>query len=708
MLPTQETWQPVRILRDQFESNVAALAWRDAKLAEQMRDWQPSCDYLVGFADRNLRLAKLVDGKQQLLPNPVPATSAAQIAKRLFPSGRCSEPVIVAGLDQGWLWATLFKLEIHTPSAPGHTPPLYFLTADLERLWVVLHLHDWKDLITDGRTLIFAGADCVAQAQQHMAANLHLPIPKLSVTVDPQTWANGSNIDSVTSFAVQAASNRLRQTSLRLDAQYSSYDAVDSMTNSSRPLRIMGITSRFTTFLQYSMRDWLEAFESLGHDTLLVIEPQNAAQFNALTFADECQRFKPDMIVMIDHFRGEFAGLPTNIPFVMWIQDQLPHIFSNHAGESQKAFDYTIGYGRDDCVHSHGYPSERFMPAMVGTNPRRFVPRRIRGDEYDRFACDVSFVSHCSTPAKTLLEQEIARQSAPESKRLLESIFDKLNARYEAGESVTMRHEFNEFISASLAETKLHVDNPAQLLNIFSHKINNAMFRHQTLRWLAELDVRLNLYGRGWENNPEFSRFARGVADNESQLSAIYQSSKINVQVSPFGAAHQRVFDGLAAGGFFLLRACPGDRADRIYRDLWDWCVANDVRSDAQLRKSADATARGYMEELTRINNIGPLDGGFEFMPGLAVAAAGGFTRNASTLWTEYDRVAFAGREELHERVGHFLYDDADRAQVTRGMRDRVLECMTYKAVAKQTMEFVTNDLLRQRAAGDDRQVMAA
>ncbi|MBC8108184.1 MAG: hypothetical protein H7Z14_16480 [Anaerolineae bacterium] len=42
------------------------------------------------------------------------------------------------------------------------------------------------------------------------------------------------------------------------------------------------------------------------------------------------------------------------------------------------------------------------------------------------------------------------------------------------------------------------------------------------------------------------------------------------------------------------------------------------------------------------------------------------------------------------------------------GMRDRVLECMTYKAVAKQTMEFVTNDLLRQRAAGDDRQVMAA
>ena len=708
MHSTQDAWQPLRILRDQFDSNVAALAWRDTALAERMRAWQPKCDYFIGFADNNIRIATYVEGKPQLMPNPVPASSAGAIARRLFPSGKCTEPVVVAGLDQGWLWHSLFNLEIHTPAAPGHTPPLYFLTRDLEKLWIVLHLHNWKDLLTNGRTLLFAGDDCVAQAQQHMAHNLQLPIPKLSVTVDPNTWTNGSSIDTVTTFAVQAASNRLRQTSLRLDASYSNHNAVDAMTDTSRPLRIMGITSRFTTFLQYSMRDWLEAFEQLGHDTLLVIEPQDAAQFNALTFADEAQRFKPDMIVMIDHFRGEFAGLPTNIPFVMWIQDQLPHLFSDNAGAAQKEFDYTIGYGRNDCVYAHGYPADRFMPVMIGTNPRRFVPRRIRGDEYDRFACDVSFVSHCSTPAKTLLEQEIAKQNTPESKRVLEAIFERLSARYAAGESITMRHEFMSIIDESLQAARLSVENPAPLLNIFSHKINNALFRHQTLEWLAELDVRLNLYGRGWENNPRFAQFARGIADNENQLSAIYQASKINLQVTPFGAAHQRMFDGLAAGGFFLLRACPGDRADRIYRDLWDWCVANDVRTDAQLRKSMDAAARGYIDELARINGVSPLEVGYEFMTELSVLAAGGFTRNASTLWAEYDRVAFANKEQLHARVQHFLYDDADRAQVVRGMRERVLECVTYKAIAKQTLEFVTNDLLKQRASGDERQVIAA
>ena len=92
----------------------------------------------------------------------------------------------------------------------------------------------------------------------------------------------------------------------------------------------------------------------------------------------------------------------------------------------------------------------------------------------------------------------------------------------------------------------------------------------------------------------------------------------------------------------------------------------------------------------------------------LSVCTAGGFVRNASTLWGEYDRVAFTSKQDLHDRVQHFLLDDADRAQVTRAMRDRVLECMTYKAVAKQTMEFVTNDLLKQRALGGDSQVIAA
>ena len=71
---------------------------------------------------------------------------------------------------------------------------------------------------------------------------------------------------------------------------------------------------------------------------------------------------------MIDHYRGEFAGLPQTVPCVMWVQDRLPNIFRSPAGAAQKEMDDAIGYGRQECVVAHGYPRQRFMPAMVGVN----------------------------------------------------------------------------------------------------------------------------------------------------------------------------------------------------------------------------------------------------------------------------------------------------------------------------------------------------
>ena len=85
-------------------------------------------------------------------------------------------------------------------------------------------------------------------------------------------------------------------------------------------------------------------------------------------------------------------------------------------------------------------------------------------------------------------------------------------------------------------------------------RVNNLLFRHQSLRRsLLDMDIDLRLYGRGWENNPTFAKFARGVADHRGELPLIYQASRINLQVSPLGSLHQRVMEGLASGGFFLL-----------------------------------------------------------------------------------------------------------------------------------------------------------
>jgi hypothetical protein len=280
-----------------------------------------------------------------------------------------------------------------------------------------------------------------------------------------------------------------------------------------------------------------------------------------------------------------------------------------------------------------------------------------------------------------------------------------LKARYDAGESVTVAAELEAIIDESLHELSIRVVNPGRLMDIFTTKINNALFRHQTLEWLAELHesdgVRIHLYGRGWEKHPTLGCFARGVADNESALSAIYQASKINLQVTPWGAAHQRVFDGTAAGGFFLFRGTEVERCDRIYRELWQWCDANDIRNDAALKRAAqqDAMVNAWIDQITRLNGKSPFSHGYDFVTELAVTAKSGFTRSAATLWDEYDEVVFDTRQQLHERVRRFLKNDAARAVVARSMRDRTLENMTYRSIARQTIDFIARDIAAESVA---------
>ena len=168
-----------------------------------------------------------------------------------------------------------------------------------------------------------------------------------------------------------------------------------------------------------------------------------------------------------------------------------------------------------------------------------------------------------------------------------------------------------------------------------------------------------------------------------------------------WGAAHQRVFDGTAAGGFFLFRGTPAERCDRIYRDLWQWCDANRIRSDHDLKRAAqhDGAVGAWIDEITRINARSPFDHGYDFVTELAITAAAGFTRSAATLWDDYDDVVFDTRQQLHDRVRRFLRDDAARAQIARGMRSRTIERMTYKAVARQALDFITRDIAAERVA---------
>ena len=148
------------------------------------------------------------------------------------------------------------------------------------------------------------------------------------------------------------------------------------------------------------------------------------------------------------------------------------------------------------------------------------------------------------------------------------------------------------------------------------------------------------------------------------------------------------------------MRRCLGDRFDQILRDLWQWCVKHEIENDETLLRRADDKVKQSLDELAEIDGRSVIGRGYEFVDELAVTANEGFIRSAGTIWPEFDDVAFNGKEELQRKVRYFLAAPDHRKQLTRSMRQRVLETVTYQATSERMLQFIGNDLSKNCSTG--------
>jgi hypothetical protein len=694
-------WQRLSLLQGQFEGNCQSLAQREPALAAQLLEFRPTTDWMLAIKGNEIAIADLAGGRIRERTCRLSAVAAHQALTQIYPGGQCTESLLVVGVDQGWLWEQAYSMPVSTPALPGHRPPLYFMVREVEELWIALHLHDWRELLADERVRLMAGDDVVDQFKRSMAEHCRIVPPKLALTLGAPAWPAGTDLSSVIAEARLPLEHELTQLTGQYPQIYAGLtsEAIAARFRNGEKLRVLGITSRYTTFLQYSMRDWLAGFDRLGHETRLLIEDGTHELMTALCFARACVEFRPDLIALIDHYRGEYKLLPTQIPCAMWVQDMLPNIFSQAGGAAQGPNDFCLGFGRLHLSSRYGYPVDRYMTATIGVNEKRFDRSPPTPSQLDRYRCDVSYVSHASRTAESWLTEKLERQSEL-GKRVLREVYDRMVAHYERGGFALSDVALRIFIEESMRQARAAIseEDVKALLVVFNQQINNAMFRHQTLEWLAELGVDLRIYGRGWEAHPTLSRFARGVADNITDLGAIYRASKINIQVTPHGAVHQRLLDGLAAGGFFLARWHPGDAVGPVYQELWDWCAQHGITSNEQLYARADAHV---LEMIERINLLETSPAPrremtvFDVMNGHRDSD---FMTSGESIWREYQEIAFNDRAELERKVRHFLTNPEDRARIAGTMRQAVIDRSSYVSINRRLLSFMGNALVPQRA----------
>lgn len=509
----------------------------------------------------------------------------------------------LSGLGSGYeLLAAFRATELPIAEMAEFEVPVYLIESKSE-LWLLnLLLHDLQPLLAARRLRIYHDANTEAELSAEFS-KFEVALPDMLFDLDPQAPISAERVYQLSLEAKQARADRHAVNLQQVDGYYRGINAEQWRQKFSPEqvgeLRVMGFISRFSSFLKYCMRDWLDGFERLGATIELCSETENYYLSSIEHLIDDINRFKPDLILTIDHFRHEFEGIPESVPFVNWIQDMLPNIIGNNKALKDRDFNFVFSKEWVGMNKSPVYKDSPLEFLSLGYNDKIYFP--ISGAR--EYECDVLVITHLQDPEMTfdpirspeqvgflLNENEkkiidsgiISCLQLIELYKIIEKYISRLNIS-DFNKICSMRGaDGNDTISdfnAIFDENNVKVE--YSVMNIILPYTGNRLHHEYLMKmktWPVSLlidsnsDVKIHLYGRNWGRYPKFKCFSRGIAKNGQFINRVMNDARICLNVSPGITLHMRALEIMASCTFMLSR-----------RNELDGSPLSDYFSDSQV-----------------------------------------------------------------------------------------------------------------------------
>lgn len=688
-------------LAPQFQANLPAFDRRTGLATAVEQHWRAAVRHcqLYQSPDAGFQIFSSLPDLPGWLPAAGPLNRLSDLAAlKNACAGRIVLPLALNGLGLGYVLRDVWEATHRTFLT--YSAPLIVIEPSLLAWAVVLHLFDWRAPLAEPRLRLCAGPDALWRLDEELAdIDQHVPILLASGPAWPGSLADPQIAERLET-ATRARAHERQVLFDRVQPAYAGRAAAAG--RAQPPLTVLAVTSRYTTVLQYAMRDWLAAFARLGHRTHLYIEPHDHAQFSPLRLLREIDARRPDLLLIIDHLRYEYEGIiPAEIPGVCWIQDALPNLFSHQAGASVRPFEFVIGHGFPECLTTFGYPSTRFLPCVIPTNPEQMLDPDERSSDLDPYRCDVMYATNAfATHAQ---RHATLRCNMPEPlQRVFDGAYEELRALVRqpwfCGE-----HHWPDLLERAEQAANLRITSADVRHQVLSALVGmaDAHLREEVLRataaWADATGRRFHLYGNGWDHHPEYGRFARGFVAHGRALGRAFRAARICLHAGRNDPLHQRVLDGLCAGGFFLMQYKPTHAEHDLWRAVHEYVRDRHAALPLQLRPEQlpppwSARARQFLTSYGRSAET-PLHITPELAQRLALQFERGYLPSASAVWPRYGDVAYHGGQHLCQRLEHFLHNEAERRAIAAEMRAAVLERFTYDALVRQLLAFVASGL---------------
>jgi len=610
--------------------------------------------------------------------------------------------LVFDGLGNG---ATLETVYYNQPKLYlGMLNPLYVLEQSIEVFTTNLLLHDWTELISSENVFFFIGPNSLELFTEFVEVNPAKPLPGRVVR---SSTAGKQDLPAHIQWLCNLRSERLNQLIEKINNYYRRIppDRFAELLSSNPPRRprVHLITSIFSTVLQYSTRDIADAFTQLGWETQIDIESSYSDRPTILTTAERVWRFKPDLVFQIDHARSEWLHeiLPEQLPFITWVQDRMAALYSSETAGKFKPTDIIFAIsGGEDLVANYGYPADQMFHFPMVINSRTFSGRP--EDDTDPH---IAYASHASKTTEMLFEEaEEIVQNCPSEElqqsliRAVRQLVPVAQDAFDRGEPLLFEFQWRALLRTTLNEHGIRFinnDHENILVNFLYMKMGNAMFRHEMLQWAVESGYPLRIFGSGWDEHPLFAAYAAGVAEHGEPLARLYRKSRINLQAVITCNVHQRVFEGVWAGGFFLLRHHPADFAPSIVAEIFDWLVDHRGSPVRELVTSGELTA----EQRLGLQFLeGKWLGRFEILNDQALDLLARYAQYkglVNFLGPMINDVYFSNRDEFIERANYFFDRPAERKKIVLAMQEQLNNWEMTK-VLRDRLDKVSNYLAGQ------------
>lgn len=629
-----------KLRQQNYEENFALLRKRYPEVARWLKNSSNGKAVAVELESGDFAFLLQENGKRHWLTAPEsPKDRAERTLEKHLNLVKTGKPLFLTGIGAGYELMEFFNAQPKMTLCKKQAIYVVERSADILRL--NLEIHDWKKILTSGRVFFFVGKK-INQQLRDFFRNVLRPLPEVILFYEMTQQENQPLVARVVKTIRDITENRKKE-GIRLLRQTNRY--YDSLSDKDwqrifssprkRPLRILLITTRFSTFIQYCIRDVAQGFEALGHRTRTVIQKADTERFSHLEIQRNLASFKPDMVFQIDWLRAQYGSLyHKSIPFVCWVQDELPHLYNLQAAKTIGRRDIVLGVRwQIRRLSKIGYPSENLICLPFPANPELYRPMRLNEKERERYGCEVSYVSHNSWSPEKAFTDLLAQINDSRIKEILKIMFELVKERFYNGKNCYSQEDYELLLLEAEEQKGSGIEDDrlrAYILKEFFYKIGSGFFRQIPLEWIAEEEYDLKLYGRGWENHPRLSKYAQGPARNGPELCKIYNFSQLNLQLMQNKNLHPRLLDGLASGGFFLIKYHPEDYEEGELASYFD------------------------------INK---------------------------------DIIEFKGKDDLLRKVRFYLDHPEERSLITERARKKVLERLTYTATMQSVIDKVREQI---------------